>query len=188
VLATHGWLDNASTFDLLAPRLEGCEVVALDLAGHGLSGSRSPDAAYNIWEDVGDLLAVCEQLGWARCNLLGHSRGAAIAMLFAGAFPEHVDFITSPGHRAHGHTRGELGMPGAGPVRVITDRGTLVANPDTGELELNAIYPDASVGDIRSAVGWDLAVRDPLATVDPPTPTELKLLRDVVDPQRLFLR
>ena len=78
VLATHGWLDNASTFDLLAPRLDGCEVVALDLAGHGFSGSRSPDAAYNIWEDVGDLLEVREQLGWARCNLLGHSRGAAI--------------------------------------------------------------------------------------------------------------
>lgn len=91
VLATHGWLDNASTFDLLAPRLDGCEVVALDLAGHGMSGSRSPDAAYNIWEDVGDLLEVREQLGWPRFNLLGHSRGAAIALLFAGAFPEHVD-------------------------------------------------------------------------------------------------
>jgi pimeloyl-ACP methyl ester carboxylesterase len=91
VLATHGWLDNASTFDLLAPLLQGCEVVALDLAGHGLSGFRSPDAAYNIWEDVGDLLEVRAQLGWRRVNLLGHSRGAAIAMLFAGAFPEHVD-------------------------------------------------------------------------------------------------
>jgi pimeloyl-ACP methyl ester carboxylesterase len=93
VLATHGWLDNASTFDLLAPRLNGCEVVALDLAGHGMSGSRSPDAAYNIWQDVGDLLAVREQLGWPRCNLLGHSRGAAIALLFAGTFPEHVNKV-----------------------------------------------------------------------------------------------
>jgi pimeloyl-ACP methyl ester carboxylesterase len=91
VLAMHGWLDNASTFDLLAPRLPGCEVVARDLAGHGLSGSRSPDAAYNIWEDVGDLFEVREQLGWERFNLLGHSRGAAIAALFAGTFPEHVD-------------------------------------------------------------------------------------------------
>ena len=35
-------------------RLPGCEIVALDLAGHGLSGFRSPDASYNIWEDVGD--------------------------------------------------------------------------------------------------------------------------------------
>jgi pimeloyl-ACP methyl ester carboxylesterase len=91
VLAAHGWLDNASTFDLLAPHLPGCEIVALDLAGHGRSDPRSPDAAYNIWEDVGDFLEVCEQLGWQRCNLLGHSRGAAIAMLFAASFPERVD-------------------------------------------------------------------------------------------------
>jgi pimeloyl-ACP methyl ester carboxylesterase len=93
VLALHGWLDNASTFDLLAPLLPDCELVALDLAGHGLSGFRSPDAAYNIWEDVGDLLEVAERLGWQRFNLLGHSRGAAIATLFAAAFPEHTDRV-----------------------------------------------------------------------------------------------
>lgn len=91
VLALHGWLDNSSTFDLLAPLMPDCEIVALDLAGHGRSGFRSPDAAYNIWEDVGDLLEVAEQLGWARFNLLGHSRGAAIAMLFAAAYSELTD-------------------------------------------------------------------------------------------------
>ena len=93
VLALHGWLDNASTFDLLAPLLPDCDLVALDLAGHGSSGFRSADAAYNIWEDVGDLLEVAEQLGWPRFNLLGHSRGAAIATLFAAAFPEHTDRV-----------------------------------------------------------------------------------------------
>ena len=91
VLAAHGWLDNAGSFDLLAPRLTGCEIVALDLAGHGKSDSRSADSAYNIWQDVGDLLEVVDALGWQRCTLLGHSRGAAISMLFAGAFPERVD-------------------------------------------------------------------------------------------------
>jgi pimeloyl-ACP methyl ester carboxylesterase len=91
VLALHGWLDNAGSFDLLAPLLPDCEIVALDLAGHGFSGSRSADASYNLWQDVGDLLEVGEALGWQRCTLLGHSRGAAIAMLFAATFPERVD-------------------------------------------------------------------------------------------------
>jgi len=91
VLAAHGWLDNAGTFDLLAPKLLGCEIVALDLAGHGLSDSRSADSAYNIWQDVGDLCDVADELGWQRCTLLGHSRGAAISMLFAATFPERVD-------------------------------------------------------------------------------------------------
>jgi pimeloyl-ACP methyl ester carboxylesterase len=91
VLAAHGWLDNASSFDLLAPLLTDCHLVALDLAGHGFSDFRSADASYNIWQDAGDFLEVAEQLDWPRMSLLGHSRGAAIAMLFAAAFPERVD-------------------------------------------------------------------------------------------------
>jgi pimeloyl-ACP methyl ester carboxylesterase len=91
LLALHGWLDNAASFDLLAPLLSGCEVVALDLAGHGQSSSRSPDAAYNIWQDVGELFDVLDQLAWPRCSVLGHSRGGAVALLLAAAFPERVD-------------------------------------------------------------------------------------------------
>ena len=79
-------------------------------------------------------------------------------------------------------------MPGAGPVRVITDRGTLSANPETGELELDALYPGTSVEDMRAGIGWELGVRDELRTFDPPTPDELRLLREVVDPARHFLR
>ena len=115
-------------------------------------------------------------------------RTLVIARLDRRAFPEQVDFITSPGHRSRRDRRRDPGMPGAGPVRVITDRGTLSANPDTGELELEALYPATSVDDVRSNVGWDLAVRDPLAMVDPPTVEELRLLRNVVDPKRRFLR
>jgi pimeloyl-ACP methyl ester carboxylesterase len=91
VLASHGWLDNAGSFDLIAPELRGAHLIALDLAGHGQSDSRSPDGSYNIWQDVGDLLEVAEQLEWSRLNLLGHSRGAVISMLFAASFPERVD-------------------------------------------------------------------------------------------------
>jgi len=91
ILASHGWLDNAGSFELLAPLLPGNEIVALDLAGHGLSGSRSADSAYNLWQDVGDLLDVAKDLDWPRCTVLGHSRGAAISMLFAATFPERVD-------------------------------------------------------------------------------------------------
>ena len=91
LLAVHGWLDNAGSFDLLAPLLSGCNVIALDLAGHGQSDSRSPDASYLLWQDVGDLVDVADQLVWPRFNLLGHSRGAAISMLLAATFPERVD-------------------------------------------------------------------------------------------------
>jgi glutaconate CoA-transferase subunit B len=114
-------------------------------------------------------------------------RTLVITRLDRRAFPERVDFITSPGHRARGGTRTDLGMPGAGPVRVITDRGTFAAGPQSGELELDALFPGTSAEQVRSSVGWDLVVREPLATAAPPTADELRLLREVVDPRRRFL-
>jgi len=91
VLALHGWLDNAGSFSLLAPMLGDCHVVAFDAAGHGRSGHRSLDSGYNIWQEVGDVLDIATDLGWSRFSLLGHSRGAAVATLFAGTFPDRVD-------------------------------------------------------------------------------------------------
>ncbi|MFA5494808.1 MAG: alpha/beta fold hydrolase [Porticoccaceae bacterium] len=90
VLALHGWRDNCASFDFLAPLLGDCDLVAPDLAGHGRSDFRSADAPYTIWQDVGELLAIADQLDWRRFTLLGHSRGAAIATILAGSHPARV--------------------------------------------------------------------------------------------------
>lgn len=90
VLALHGWLDNSASFGLLAPALKDCDVLALDLAGHGRSGWRESFSAYNIWQDLSELQQVLSLLNWTQCALLGHSRGAMISTLFAGSFPEQV--------------------------------------------------------------------------------------------------
>ncbi|MEO6055980.1 MAG: CoA-transferase [Gemmatimonadales bacterium] len=115
-------------------------------------------------------------------------RTVVISRLSRRAFPEAVDFVTSPGHRMAGRTRRELGMPGAGPVKVVTDKAVLEPDPDTGELVLAALYPGVEADEVRAGVGWPLRVRPALATVAPPTATELTLLRDVLDPQRLYLK
>ena len=106
VLASHGWLDNAGSFELLAPLLPGCEIVALDLAGHGLSDSRSPDSSYNIWQDVGDL---------AR-----RGRRARLAALHAArplARRRHLDAVRGDVSRARRQAdpaRGRLAADGRG--------------------------------------------------------------------------
>jgi glutaconate CoA-transferase subunit B len=78
-------------------------------------------------------------------------------------------------------------MPGAGPLKVITDKAILEADPGTGELVLAALYPGVGADVVRAGVSWPLASRPELATVPPPSPTELRLLREVLDPNGLFL-
>lgn len=91
VLALHGWLDNAASFDFLLPKLDGFNVVCVDLAGHGLTGHRPGAGPYNIWQDVPDVFAIADALGWSEFSLLGHSRGSIIATLAAGTFPERIE-------------------------------------------------------------------------------------------------
>lgn len=90
VLALHGWMDHAASFQELAPRLSGCNVVALDLSGQGLSAHRAAHATYNIWDDLPQIAGLLDQIGWADCVLLGHSRGAVISSLFAATQPSRA--------------------------------------------------------------------------------------------------
>ena len=75
VLGLHGWLDNAATFNQLAPLLKGVRFIALDLMGHGYSDHRPPSMPYYIWDNVVDVVAVADELGLEELHLLGHSMG-----------------------------------------------------------------------------------------------------------------
>ena len=93
LLALHGWLDNAASFNVLAPLLSSHYVVALDLTGHGRSSRRSDDATYHIWDDLPEVMGVIDQLGWQTFDLMGHSRGAIISTILASAVPQRVKHL-----------------------------------------------------------------------------------------------
>lgn len=93
ILAVHGWLDNSSSFFRLAPLLSDFYVVALDCVGHGFSDHRPAQEPYNIWQDIGEIFAVADELGWTRFGLIGHSRGAVVSTLAAGTFPERISHL-----------------------------------------------------------------------------------------------
>lgn len=114
-------------------------------------------------------------------------RTLVVTRLARRGFPEKVDFVTSPGHRSNGSTRRELGMPGSGPTRVVTDKAILEADSVSGELQLAAVYPGADIADVTASVGWKLRCKDSLEQVNPPSERELQLLREVLDPERLYL-
>jgi pimeloyl-ACP methyl ester carboxylesterase len=90
-LLLHGWLDNARSFDHLAPLLPGQRLIALDLPGHGLSEWRHADADYSFTSWVLAVFEVADTLGWQRFSLIGHSLGAAISVLAAGTLPDRVE-------------------------------------------------------------------------------------------------
>ncbi len=90
VIGLHGWLDNANTFDGIAPLLPQLQLVALDLPGHGRSEHRPPGMPYHYSDYVDDVIAAADTLGWERFLMLGHSMGGGVAVFTAGAFPERV--------------------------------------------------------------------------------------------------
>lgn len=89
----HGWLDNAASFNALAPKLPELQLLALDFAGHGHSDHMPPGCHYFPLGYMQDLLAVADTLGWDRFGLIGHSMGAAIASELAGLFPERISRV-----------------------------------------------------------------------------------------------
>ncbi|KAJ3219973.1 hypothetical protein HDU67_007706 [Dinochytrium kinnereticum] len=96
ILAVHGWLDNANSWDLIAPRLandHNAHVVCIDLPGHGHSDHRHTQGGYYLWDMVDDLLGVVDHLKWPTFTLLGHSTGGHIAAAFAGVYPNRVRAI-----------------------------------------------------------------------------------------------
>jgi glutaconate CoA-transferase, subunit B len=93
------------------------------------------------------------------------------------SFVGKVDFVSTVGHGAGPGDRARLGLPGAGPVAVITDLGVYAPDPLSCELRLTALQPGVSVDDARAATGWNLAVAPDLAMLAPPTQAELDILR-----------
>jgi glutaconate CoA-transferase subunit B len=102
-------------------------------------------------------------------------------------FPERLDFRTSVGHLEGGRSREELGAPGRGPERVITNLGVYGFDSETREMVLEATHPGVSLEEVRSQVSWPLRVKEPLATTEVPDEAVIRLLREELDPKGIYL-
>ena len=103
-------------------------------------------------------------------------------------FVEKVDFLTTPGYLTGPGAREAAGLsPGTGPYRVITDLAVLGYHEQTKRMEVLSLHPGVNLEQVRRATGFTLGVREPLGTTAPPTPEELRILRDEVDPHRYII-
>jgi glutaconate CoA-transferase subunit B len=92
-------------------------------------------------------------------------------------FVEQVDFVTSVGHGRGPDDRARLGLRGAGPTKVITDLAVLAPDANTCELVVHGLYPGVTRDDVQAETGWRLRFADAVATVEPPSSSELCALR-----------
>ncbi len=106
----------------------------------------------------------------------------------AQTFVEELDFCTSPSPRRARGADGGVQPHGKGVTRVVTNLGILARDGGEDELRLVAVHPGVSVEQVRSATGWDLRTCDTLTQITPPSAEELRLLREELDPNRLYLR
>jgi glutaconate CoA-transferase, subunit B len=122
------------------------------------------------------------------CEIAIHAKRVIIvAPLSPRSFPATVEFITSPGQNGKYGSRKALKLPGGGPVRVVTDMGILEPAASDGELELVGVYPGVDVEEVKKKAGWPLRAAPSITVLPPPTAVELHLLRDVLDPNHLYI-
>jgi glutaconate CoA-transferase subunit B len=97
-----------------------------------------------------------------------------------------VSFITSPGYVTGGDSRAQAGLRG-GPSRVITDKAIFGFHPETRQMMLLSIHPGATLDDVLGTMGFAPVVPEHVPITEPPMPEQLRLIREVIDPQRMYM-
>jgi glutaconate CoA-transferase subunit B len=123
--------------------------------------------------DVGSLC-------WTTIAIMRHDRRR---------FVPRCDFITTPGYLSGRGAREAAGLPaGTGPANVVSTLALLgFDRENTCRMTLEAVYPGVSVQQVVEQTSFDLLMPKDVAQLEPPTPDELRLLRDEIDPGRLYI-
>jgi glutaconate CoA-transferase subunit B len=101
-------------------------------------------------------------------------------------FVEKLDYLTSVGWYKGGDSRRRLGLPRGGALAVVTNLGVMKFHETTREMYLAEYYPGITVDKIVENTGF-LVDTSRAVEAAPPTPEELRILREEVDPQKLIL-
>lgn len=88
-------------------------------------------------------------------------------------FVAKLDFLSGLGHTP---TRAR----GAGPRYLVTDLGQF--DFEDGRLRLTSLHPGATLAQVKAKTGFPVAVAPDCGPTPPPTPEEVRLLREEIDP------
>jgi glutaconate CoA-transferase, subunit B len=99
------------------------------------------------------------------------------------SFVERLDFRTSPGHSADPEDDRRRGWLGSGPTVVVTDLAEFGFDEATGEMVLTGLHPGVGLDDVRENMAWEPNLASDVGRTQEPTPDELRLIREELDPQ-----
>ncbi|MDP8255810.1 MAG: CoA-transferase [Candidatus Alcyoniella australis] len=98
-----------------------------------------------------------------------------------------VDFITTPGYIDGPDGRERAGLPpDTGPHALITNKALMRFDKSTGEAYLASYHPGNTIDEIVQCTPWDLRIADDVCETPPPSAEELRVLREVLDPQGMI--
>jgi len=100
--------------------------------------------------------------------------------------PIAVSHLTSPGF-VGGKSREELSLRGGGPHRIITDKAVMGFDRESHSASLLSLHEGVSLEDVLANTGFPLQVPDKFPRTPLPTPEELRLLREEIDPKGVYL-
>lgn len=122
-----------------------------------------------------DLASLC----WKTLAIVPHS---------ARKFVEQVDHITTPGYLSGKGAREAAGLPpGTGPYRVISNLAVMGFDPDTLCMRVESLHPGVTAAAVRENTGFEIGFAPGAGVTPEPTPEELRILREEVDPGKMVI-
>ena len=115
-------------------------------------------------------------------------RTVAIMQHDARRFVPRTDFVTTPGYLGGPGAREAAGLPkGTGPAFVVSTLALMDFDPQTCRMRLKATHPGVSAEEVLASTGFELLVAESVEQTAPPSAEELRLLREEIDPEKLYI-
>ncbi|EQL43870.1 3-oxoadipate:succinyl-CoA transferase subunit B [Pseudomonas aeruginosa VRFPA03] len=84
-------------------------------------------------------------------------------------FVDKLAFVTSVGHGEGGDSRQRLGLPGKGPVAIITDLCIMEPEAGSNEFVVTSLHPGVTREQVVEATGWAIRFAERVAETPAPT-------------------
>ncbi|MEE9399281.1 MAG: CoA-transferase [Dehalococcoidales bacterium] len=103
-------------------------------------------------------------------------------------FVDKVDFVSGVGYVDGPGGREKLGLPGGGPRLILTDKAIFDFHSETKLAKLKSIHAGVSLDEVIENTGYTHDwVPDQVPVTPQPTDEEVRLIREVIDPEAKLL-